>query len=69
MKCNILIYILSYPYGFHLFVKCLMPDRFSVQRWDIVRRNDGTIDYKKGIITLNPVNIISGKLSDGKNAL
>ena len=32
----------------------------------IIRRNVGTIDYKSGIITLNPVNIISGKLKDGQ---
>ena len=30
----------------------------------IVRRNVGTIDYIKGIITLNPVNIVSGKIKD-----
>ena len=32
----------------------------------IVRRNVGKINYKSGIITLNPVNIISGKLKDGQ---
>ena len=32
----------------------------------VVRRNVGTIDYIKGIITLNPVNIISGKIKDGQ---
>ena len=32
----------------------------------IVRRNVGTIDYIKGIITINPVNIISGKIKDGQ---
>jgi len=32
----------------------------------IVRRNVGTIEYEKGIITLNPVNIISGKIKDGQ---
>ncbi len=32
----------------------------------VVRRNVGTINYKSGIITLNPVNIISGKLKDGQ---
>jgi len=32
----------------------------------IIRRNVGTINYKSGIITLNPVNIISGKLKDGQ---
>ena len=25
----------------------------------IVRRNVGTIDYKKGILTLNPINVLS----------
>jgi len=32
----------------------------------IVRRNVGSIDYIKGVITLNPVNIISGKIKDGQ---
>ena len=32
----------------------------------IIRRNVGTINYKSGIVTLNPVNIISGKLKDGQ---
>jgi len=32
----------------------------------IVRRNVGNINYKKGIITINPINIISGKLKDGQ---
>ena len=33
----------------------------------IVRRNVGNIDYKKGIITLNPINILStGKIKDGQ---
>jgi len=35
----------------------------------IVRRNVGTINYKSGIITLNPVNIISGKLKDGQTII
>jgi hypothetical protein len=33
------------------------------------RRNIGKIDYKKGRITLNPVNIISGKIKDGQQIL
>ena len=32
----------------------------------IIRRNVGTINYKSGIVTLNPVNIIAGKLKDGQ---
>ena len=32
----------------------------------IIRRNVGTINYKSGIITLNPINILSGKLKDGQ---
>ena len=32
----------------------------------IIRRNVGTIDYVNGIVTLNPVNITSGKLRDGQ---
>jgi hypothetical protein len=35
----------------------------------IVRRNIGSIDYKKGIITLNPINIISGKVKDGQTII
>jgi len=35
----------------------------------IVKRNVGTIDYKKGVITLNPINIISGKLKNGQTVL
>ena len=32
----------------------------------IVRRNIGNINYKKGIITLNPINIQAGKIKDGQ---
>jgi len=32
----------------------------------IVKRNVGTIDYISGIVTLNPVNILSGKIKDGQ---
>ena len=32
----------------------------------IVKRNVGTINYKKGILTINPVNILSGKMKDGQ---
>lgn len=36
----------------------------------IVKRNIGTIDYMKGIITLNPINIISTtKISNGQNII
>ena len=35
----------------------------------IVRRNVGSINYKKGIITLNPVNILSGKIKDGQTII
>ena len=35
----------------------------------IIRRNVGVIDYKQGIITLNPVNILSGKLKDGQTII
>jgi hypothetical protein len=36
----------------------------------IVRRNIGNIDYKKGIITLNPINILStGKIKDGQSII
>ena len=32
----------------------------------IIRRNVGTIDYTTGVISLNPVNIIGGKIKDGQ---
>jgi len=34
-----------------------------------VRKNIGKIDYQKGRITINPVNIISGKTKDGQQIL
>ena len=35
----------------------------------IVRRNVGRIDYVRGIVTLNPVNIVSGKQVDGQTVV
>ena len=35
----------------------------------IVRRNVGNINYEKGIITLNPINILSGKVKDGQTII
>ena len=35
----------------------------------IVKRNIGNINYKKGIITLNPINIQAGKIKDGQTIL
>jgi len=35
----------------------------------IVKRNVGTIDYKKGVITLNPINVQSGMLKDGQTII
>ena len=35
----------------------------------IVSRNVGTIDYKNGIITLNPINITSGKVKNGQTII
>jgi len=35
----------------------------------IVKRNVGKIDYKQGIITLNPINILSGKIKDGQSII
>ena len=32
----------------------------------IVKRNIGNVNYKKGIITLNPINIQAGKIKDGQ---
>ena len=34
-----------------------------------MRRNVGRIDYKNGIITINPINILSGKIKDGQTIL
>lgn len=35
----------------------------------IVKRNVGKIDYEKGIITLNPINILSSKIKDGQSII
>ena len=35
----------------------------------IIRRNVGYINYTKGIVTLNPINIVSGKSKDGQAIL
>ena len=35
----------------------------------IVKRNVGKINYEKGIITLNPINIISAKIKDGQSII
>jgi len=35
----------------------------------IVKRNVGSIDYKNGLITLNPINILSGKIKDGQSII
>ena len=35
----------------------------------IVRRNVGRIDYTNGIITLNPINVLSGKIKDGQSII
>ena len=35
----------------------------------IVRRNIGTINYEKGIITINPINVLSGKIKDGQTII
>ena len=35
----------------------------------VVRRNVGTIDYKTGVITLFPINIVSGKIKDGQTII
>ena len=32
----------------------------------VVRRNVGTINYQKGIVTINPINILAGKIKDGQ---
>ena len=35
----------------------------------IIRRNVGTINYKSGIITINPVNVLAGKVKDGQTII
>jgi hypothetical protein len=35
----------------------------------IVKRNIGRIDYEKGIITLNPINVLSGKIKDSQTII
>ena len=35
----------------------------------IVRRNVGIINYEKGVITINPINILSGKVKDGQTII
>ena len=35
----------------------------------IVRRNVGTVNYEKGVITLNPINVLSGKIKDGQTII
>jgi len=35
----------------------------------IIRRNVGTIDYENGIITINPINVLSGKIKDGQTII
>ena len=35
----------------------------------VIRRNIGTIDYQNGVITMNPINIVSGKIKDGQTII
>ena len=35
----------------------------------ILRRNIGRIDYKNGVITINPINVLSGKIKDGQTII
>jgi len=35
----------------------------------LLRRNVGTINYKQGILTLNPINILGGKVKDGQTII
>ena len=35
----------------------------------IIKRNVGTIDYKTGVVTLNPINVQSGMLKDGQTII
>ena len=35
----------------------------------IIRRNVGTVDYKSGVITINPINVQSGMIKDGQTII
>ncbi len=35
----------------------------------IVRRSVGSVDYARGIITINPINVVGGKLKDGQTII
>jgi len=35
----------------------------------IIKRNVGTIDYRNGVVTLNPINVQSGMLKDGQTTI
>ena len=35
----------------------------------IVRRNVGNVDYEKGIVTINPINVLQGKDKDGQDII
>ena len=35
----------------------------------IIKRNIGTIDYKRGVLTLNPINVLSGKTKTGQTII
>ena len=35
----------------------------------IIKRNVGTIDYKSGVITINPINVQSGMIKDGQTII
>ena len=35
----------------------------------IIRRNIGTIDYRRGVLTLNPINVLSGKIKTGQTII
>jgi hypothetical protein len=41
-------------------------DSVSSTSSTILRRNVGKIDYVSGIITINPINVVSGKIKDGQ---
>ena len=36
---------------------------------NIVKRNVGTINYKRGVLTLNPINVLSGKTKTGQTII
>ena len=60
---QILIENLDHSIFFHIYHQKIL----KIQ--PIIRRNVGRVDYVKGIITINPINIVSGKIKDGQTII